>query len=699
MTSLMTAPPLPNSAPPPTSVRPMSSARHLLGGLLAAAALPLWAAVPPVPADLVVTGARVYTVDAARPFAQAFAVKDGRFVFVGAAAEARAWIGPRTRILRLGGKLVLPGLIDSHIHPLDIVDFDTCDLRSKPRKTLRALSAFVHQCIVKYRVQPGQWLKVFQWNYTDGNEPDAQFPTLRAALDRASRTSPIEVFGNDGHHGAYNSAALAMAKNAAGETVGLSKETIPKYFPNFAQLIAVDAAGEPNGAVNEDARFTMERSSVVYANLDAVSKVPERITQRLNAAGITGVLDAMTAPEGLAVYDALLARGRLTVRANLALFFDPEDFRSAAGQVDYDAMVARAQAIRARYASNPLLRADTVKLFADGVLEGNPYAVPPTLPDSPSIRPYLQPIFGVDAHGRPTVKGYVDTASELCRDVRGAPEKYREPAEVAQFQRTHGFHPGQCTIASGQLQHDRQTMLEFARRFHLAGFNLHIHAIGDAAVRTAVDAIESARDADGNRATRDGIAHLQLGDPADVARIGRDHLYIAYTYSWADVDPGYDMTVIPFIQTVSGNGYRAVHPPGSYYESNAYPVRSSKAAGAVLVAGSDAPVETSDPRPFVNMSRAVTRALPGLPALNAGQAISIREVIEAYTINGARFLGRDADAGSIEVGKAADFIVVDRDILKLADAGRAQRILDSRVLETWFGGKPVYLRDGRSFDP
>lgn len=699
MSSLMPAPPLPNTAPPPISVRPMNSARRILGGVLAAAALPLWAAAPPVPADLVVTGARVYTVDAARPFAQAFAVKDGRFVFVGAAAEARAWVGPRTRTLRLGGKLVLPGLIDSHIHPLDIVDFDTCDLRSKPRKTLRALSAFVHHCIVKYRVQPGQWLKVFQWNYTDGNEPDAQFPTLRAALDRASRTSPIEVFGNDGHHGAYNSAALSMAKNAAGETVGLSKETIPKYFPKFAQLIAVDAAGEPNGAVNEDARFTMERSSVVYANLDAVSKVPERITQRLNAAGITGVLDAMTAPEGVAVYDALLARGRLTVRANLALFFDPEDFRSPAGQVDYDAMVARAQAIRARYASNPLLRADTVKLFADGVLEGNPYAVPPTLPDSPSIRPYLQPIFGFDAHGRPSVKGYVDTASELCLEVRGTPEKYRDPADVAQFQRAHGFHPGQCTIASGQLQHDRQTILEFARRFHLAGFNLHIHAIGDAAVRTAVDAIEGARDADGNRATRDGIAHLQLGDPADVARIGRDHLYIAYTYSWADVDPGYDMTVIPFIQPVSGNGYRAVHPPGSYYESNAYPVRSSKAAGAVLVAGSDAPVETSDPRPFVNMSRAVTRALPGLAALNAGQAISIREVIEAYTINGARFLGRDADAGSIEVGKAADFIVVDRDILKLADAGRPQRILDSRVLETWFGGKPVYRRDGRSFDP
>jgi predicted amidohydrolase YtcJ len=99
------------------------------------------------------------------------------------------------------------------------------------------------------------------------------------------------------------------------------------------------------------------------------------------------------------------------------------------------------------------------------------------------------------------------------------------------------------------------------------------------------------------------------------------------------------------------------------------------------------------------MSRAVTRALPGAPALNPDQAISIREVIEAYTINGARFLGRDAEAGSIEVGKSADFIVVDRDILKLADAGRAQRILDTRVLETWFAGKPVYVRGGRSLNP
>jgi hypothetical protein len=210
-----------------------------------------------------------------------------------------------------------------------------------------------------------------------------------------------------------------------------------------------------------------------------------------------------------------------------------------------------------------------------------------------------------------------------------------------------------------------------------------------------VDAIEEARAADGVITTRDAIAHLQLGNPDDIARIGRDHIYIAYTYSWADVEPEYDMTVIPFIQPVQGNSYEALHPPGSYYESNVYPFRSSKEAGAILVAGSDAPVDTPDPRPFVNMSRAVTRRLPGGHALNAQQSISIRDVIDAYTISGARFLGRDKEAGSLEVGKSGDFIVLNQDILDLADAGRADDIRNTDVLETWFMGKRIYVSNVR----
>ncbi len=649
-----------------------------------------------MPADVVITDARIYTARPQRGMAEALAVKDGKIVFVGSREDAKGWSGPRTRVERLGGKLVLPGLFDSHIHPLDIVDFDVCTLDSRPQKTLSDLSAFVAACLRKYKPTPGQWLMVYQWNYTSGNEPDAALPTLRAALDRAAPRNPVQLFGNDGHHGAFNSAALALAKDKQGQTVGLSKATLAAQFADYGKLVGVDAQGEPNGAVNEDARAVVQKNAIVYAHLDQVMKAPQRVTQRLNSVGITGMLDAMAAPEGLPVYDLLLAQHRLTVRTTLAQFYDPEAFRLANGKVDYETMVAKAIQVRAKYADNPLLRADTVKLFADGVLEGNPFAVPPTLPDSPSLKPFLQPIFGRDGSGRATVRGYVDTASAPCADVRAHAPAYATPEGIAAFQKTNGYHPGQCAISSGQLQHERGVMLEFAKRFHVAGFNLHIHAIGDAAVRTAVDAIEGARAADGVITTRDGIAHLQLGNPDDVVRMGRDHLYIAYTYGWADVDPDYDMTVIPFIQPVQGNSYEALHPPGSYYESNAYPFRGSKEAGAILVAGSDAPVDTSDPRPFVNMSRAVTRRLPGGHALNPNQAISIRDAIDAYTISGARFLGRDREAGSIEDGKSADFIVLNQDILKLADEDHADDIRNTDVLETWFMGRRVYVSQVRN---
>src|SRR5271154_5077081 len=207
------------------------------------------------PADLVLTNARIYTADRERSMAEALAVKGGKIVFVGSAADASSWVGPKTTVERLDGKLVLPGLIDSHIHPLDIVDLDVCNLDSRAQKTLRDLSAFVRACALRYRLPKGKWLMVYQWNYTNGNQPDAEFPTLRAALDQATSDNPVELFGNDGHHGAFNSTALAMAKNKSGTVVGFSKATIAEDFAEWRKLIGVDDKGEPNGAVNEDARY------------------------------------------------------------------------------------------------------------------------------------------------------------------------------------------------------------------------------------------------------------------------------------------------------------------------------------------------------------------------------------------------------------------------------------------------------------
>ena len=645
-------------------------------------------------ADRVYTGGRIYTAVAGSPVAQAMAVANGKIVYVGTTKGARAWVGPATKVTALHHAFVLPGLVDSHVHPLDIVDLDNCDLDSRAR-SLRQLSEFVRGCIERFHPAPGERVLVHQWSYTSGNEADPDYPTLRVALDKASTEHQIQLLGNDGHHGAFNSLALAAAKDPQGHPIGLSAATLAREFAAYRKVVGVDAHGEPNGAVNEDARYLVNVHSMLNTDLADVLKDPARVPQRLNSVGITAVLDAMAGPDSLEVYDTLQRDGRLTVRARLAQFWDPELFRTSDGQVDYDAMVDRAVQIRARYANNPLIRADFVKLFADGVIDGNPLAAPPTLPNAAVLAPYLQPVFSVDPKGLPTVTGYVDTESAVCAEVRDNPGRYAGDAQATSFLAAHGFHPGQCTISDGQLQHDRDVELEFVRRFHLAGFNVHIHVIGDRALRTALDAIEAARAADGVTSTRDGLAHLQLTTPQDVARVGRDHLYVAFTYAWMNVATDYDISVIPFLQKVRGNSIAALHPPASPYDRNAYPVRSVSDAGGIVVAGSDAPVETRDPRPFLNLSRAVTRRVPGAPALNSAQTIDIEAAIAAYTINGARMLGIDQEAGSLEVGKSADFVVLDRDILKLAASGRADRIADTRVRQTWFQGRCVYRAAAR----
>ncbi|MBS0579424.1 MAG: amidohydrolase family protein [Proteobacteria bacterium] len=668
----------------------MYRAPVVIGTLALAAALATSACAPTdAAADLVVTGARIYTESPDHAFAQALAVRDGKIVFVGSDADARKWIRGGTRTVQLEGQLVLPGLIDSHIHPTGIVDLDVCDAKSEA-KTLAQMTDFVRGCIARYKVPEGQWVHVRQWNFSDGNQPDAAHPTLRAALDAATTTHPVQLIGNDGHHSAFNSMALATARNAQGQVVGMSRATIARDFAKYRKLIGVDASGEPNGALNEEARMLTSAPWLLTVDLPDVAKVPYKITEKLNSVGITGILDAAVLPEILPVYDTLESTGKLTVRVAIAQFLDPENFRGAHGEVEYDRMLDIAKAVRAKYENDPLMRADTVKLFADGVLEGNPYAVPPTLPEVAALHPYLQPIFGKDEKGEATVTGYVDTDSALCRQVRAHLAKAEAGAQA--FIRAHGYHPDQCIISSGQLQHDRAVEMEFVKRFHTAGFNVHIHAIGDAGVRTAVDAIEAARAADGNSATHDALAHVQAVTPEDQQRIGKDHLYLACTYSWANFDPQYDMLVVPFFDKVHGNDYAALHPAGGYYESMVYPFRSMKEAGAILLGGSDAPVNTRDPQPFVNMALAVSRALPNLPPITPAQRLTLQDAIDAYTINGARYLNRDKEAGSIEVGKSADFIVLDRDILKLAEAGQLEAVAGTHVLETYFRGKSVYQR-------
>lgn len=669
----------------PAPLRPALVAALLVGAMPAPAS--------PAPADLVLLHGQIHTSDEAQPVAQALAVKDGRLVYVGADAGAAGFIGPATRIEDAQGRVVLPGLVDAHVHPTATPALDVCNLTSEAL-SLDALAARVGGCIAHYRPAPGQWLAVAAWNFTQGNQPSAANPSLRAALDHASAANPaanpIVLLGNDGHHFATNSAGLARAHTRDGRVIGFTAATLAGPFAALRPLVGVDAAGEPNGTLNEEAREAIGAPDDITAFLPQVMAHPEPVSTRFSAAGITAMQDAWVTPAIAAVYDKLQAMGALNQRVNLMQLLLPEDFARADGSIDYGAMVRQADAMRRKYAANPLLRAEAVKIFADGVMEGNPYAVPPTLPDSPTIAPLLQPIFGRDAADKLTVTGYVDPASAPCIAARAGKGEDGAPLDVTAFQRAYGYHPAQCAISHGRFQHDPAVLTAYAVAAHQAGFTLHIHAISDAAVRLAVDAIEAARTAAPDIHRPDTIAHLQLVNPAEVARIGRDRLYLAYTYSWANAIPEYDITVVPFFTRVSGNSFAALHQPESYYEQQYYPVAQTQRAGGILVAGSDAPVGTPDPQPFINMLTAVTRSDGAHPPANPAERIGIAAVVRAYTLDGARVMGRDAEFGSLAVGKSADFIELDRDIFALANGPRVNDIAATKVLGTWFMGRKVY---------
>ena len=278
----------------------------LLAGMMTVgvAAAPVWAALP---ADLIVTEARIHTVDAAMPEATAMAVRGGRIVYVGDAAGAMAFRGAATRVTALGGRRVLPGLVDAHIHPMGIVATGGCDLDNRAL-TLAEISAAVAACVKAQKPAPGAWLPVAQWNLYNGNQPDAAHPTMRAALDKAAPDNPVQLLGNDGHHGAFNSAALKLAQGPDGKAIGLSKATLAGPFKAYALLVGVGPDGEPTGGVNEDARALMGAGGLGIINRDAVMQAPEKVMQVLAASGITAFLDAAVEPGDVVFYDTLLQR-------------------------------------------------------------------------------------------------------------------------------------------------------------------------------------------------------------------------------------------------------------------------------------------------------------------------------------------------------------------------------------------------------
>ena len=643
----------------------------------------------PVTVEKLFTNGVVYTANQTQQVVTSIGITNDRLVYVGNAKDAEALIATETEIIDLNGKMIIPGLHDVHIHLAGIVESDNCDLAGQAF-SLTDMVPRLKQCLRRLELPDGEWLTVEQWPYYSGNEPSEIFPTIRSALDSVSNTHPIILLAGDGHHGAVNSVAMSLATDKNGLNIGLSKATLKNEFAHLKALIGIDNSGEPNGVINEDARKIVNLPNLWgYPEIDL--NVYTKIAERLAAAGITSTMDAALRINEIASFAKWAAQSPLTYRLTAAFYADFEDYRPAIDQpINIAALMADLTATQQRHEGVLNLKIDTAKIFVDGVIEGDPYSFPPMLPNAASLNNYLQPIFAIDADSEVLkVAGYVDTNSDICVAVREKGAQSVSGTFKQSFLAEHGFLASQCFESNGILEKEYDFIMDYTLALYDAGINIHSHAIGDRAVRVALDTFEAARAASPASVAKFSIAHAQIIHPDDISRIADLDVAIAFTYSWIEPSTEYQMYVTPFIEPTFSED--DLYDPRGYVYKNTYPAASVLAAGGILVAGSDAPVEERDPRPMLNIEKAVSRQNEATGRiLNANERVSVRDTLDAYTIKGAQMLGQADITGSLEVGKKADFVILSQDLVALEAQGNTDKISDTKILSTWFDGREIY---------
>ena len=643
----------------------------------------------PVTVEKLFTNGVVYTANQTQQVVTSIGITNDRLVYVGNAKDAETLIATETEIIDLNGKMIIPGLHDVHIHLAGIVESNNCDLAGQAF-SLTDMVPRLKQCLRRLELPDGEWLTVEQWPYYSGNEPSEIFPTIRSALDSVSNTHPIILLADDGHHGAVNSVAMSLATDKNGLNIGLSKATLKNEFAHLKALIGIDNTGEPNGVINEDARKIVNLPNLWgYPEIDL--NVYTKIAERLAAAGITSTMDAALRTNEIASFAKWAAQSPLTYRLTAAFYADFEDYRPAIDQpINIAALMADLTATQQRHEGVLNLKIDTAKIFVDGVIEGDPYSFPPMLPNAASLNNYLQPIFAIDADSEVLkVAGYVDTNSDICVAVREKGAQSVSGTFKQSFLAEHGFLASQCFESNGILEKEYDFIMDYTLALYDAGINIHSHAIGDRAVRVALDTFEAARAASPASVAKFSIAHAQIIHPDDISRIADLDVAIAFTYSWIEPSTEYQMYVTPFIEPTFSED--DLYDPRGYVYKNTYPAASVLAAGGILVAGSDAPVEERDPRPMLNIEKAVSRQNEATGRiLNANERVSVRDTLDAYTIKGAQMLGQANITGSLEVGKKADFVILSQDLVALEAQGNTDKISDTKILSTWFDGREIY---------
>ena len=538
-------------------------------------------AVTAAQADTVIVNANGYTLNAKGDLVQfnALAFDDkGKILAVGNAAEVQAK-APNARRVDMGGKTVLPGLIDAHGHVFGLGQMLTqLDLSQATslEGALKAIQAYA-------RANQNQaWLRGRGWNQE--NWKLGRFPTA-ADLDPVVSDKPVWFERVDGHAGWANSRALAAA--------GITDQT-----PDPAGgKIMRDANGKATGVLVDAAQELVTK--VMPAQTEAEGRVAlDRSLQEMARVGITSTHDA-----GLGVFEDRLYRayadqGKLTARIYGMIGGTDGDFDALAKNGPLKTYGNDMYALRA------------VKLYSDGAL---------------------------GSRGAALLKPYSD-----------------EP-------HSHGL------LFFNTAQMDAKMKKAMAR-----GYQVNVHAIGDAGNKQILDIYKKELAATKSAAQRHRIEHAQVVSAGDIPRFKT-------------------LGIIPSMQPTHATSDKnmAESRVGAERIKGAYAWRSFLHQGSRIACGSDFPVES--PNPFFGIHAAVTRQdASGQPVAGwyPNQAMSLKEAFRCFTLDAAYAGHAENSLGSLETGKWADFIVIDQDLFKMP----TYDIHKTGVLQTWVAGKAVYQK-------
>ncbi|HVW70536.1 MAG TPA: amidohydrolase [Steroidobacteraceae bacterium] len=408
-----------------------------------------------------------------------------------------------------------------------------------------------------------------------------------------------------------NDGHTAWANAQARLKAGLTPDFLKHLPDSQRRFYGHDQHFNPNGFV-VDAGKSRLMASLPPVSLEQLIAGGHAALKFMNALGITGWLDA--APAGVVGGDTPLSVSSPGVLPAYKALGERGEL--TAHVVGYPvvkpdlgaAQIDVVQKLQAQYANIPNFRIPGLKVFADGVVEFPSQTASLTKPYLNSGREVL-PLF--------------------------TPEKMNA------------------------------LVVEAYRR----GLTVHVHAIGDLAVKRSLDAFEAARRANPGTRLPFVLTHAQFVDPEDIPRFGSLHVIAALQLLWAVADSSTNEVVKPYID------------PGIYRWM--YPARSMLDTGAVIAGASDWPV--SSPNPFLAIYQAETRS-GAQGVLDETQRMPREAMLYAYTRNAAAVLDMQQDIGTITQGKLADLVLVDRDILTVP----SEQLKDAKVIWTLFGGKAVY---------